>query len=172
MGFCRRSASQQEGLSGDNWSHNFDPKTNIKVFTLPRYPQRYYWQQGTSRILHPRRILHAPGAFSVHGSLLVSGELRTWALLSQVQRSTDQATTAQLSCESWHLSSFIMMLLRFQIMIPIKYKYRILILIEFVYKNQDSDYTGVTNIYAFLTHLLFLILSPQHFTQCCIYIYF
>ena len=38
---------------------------------------------GTWRTLHPRRILHAPGAISVHVSIS-PGESRTWALWSRI----------------------------------------------------------------------------------------
>ena len=44
------------------------------------------------RTLHPRRILHAPGAISVHGG---PGEPRTQALRSGAEDSTYWATVAQ-----------------------------------------------------------------------------
>ena len=43
--------------------------------------------------LHPRRILHAPGAINAHGSVL-KDEPQTWALWSGAQCSADKATAA------------------------------------------------------------------------------
>ena len=45
---------------------------------------------GTWRTLHPRRILHATGAISVHGGVLL-GESRTRALRSEAEFSANRA---------------------------------------------------------------------------------
>ena len=39
-----------------------------EAITLSRYPKRYY-SPGTWRTLHPRLILHAPGALNLHDGL-------------------------------------------------------------------------------------------------------
>ena len=68
---------ERSGLLPTVWGHipkdcsetchyNFDP---LRRRWLPLFgtPRGIIWM-GTWRILHPRRILHAPGAISLHGS--------------------------------------------------------------------------------------------------------
>ena len=66
--FVPTPGSELEGRSRENRSRNFYPQTCSISSTLPRYPQKHY-KQRTCRSLHRRLILHAQGAFSVHGVL-------------------------------------------------------------------------------------------------------
>ena len=80
MGSCRRFGIHPEVRSGDIPSQFDQPLRGW----LPRFdiPRGIIWM-GTWRTLHPRRILHAPGAISVHdgfspGELINLRTLPTW----------------------------------------------------------------------------------------------
>ena len=80
-----------------------DPETCHRNFDSPRRgwllrfgtPRGIIWKE---RTLHPRRILHAPGAISVHGGFSPD-ESRTRVLRSGAEYSTDWATVAQPTVE-------------------------------------------------------------------------
>ena len=54
---------------------------------------------GTWRTLHPRRILHAPGAISVHGNIL-PGEPGTHALQPRTKWSPDNPPQGKMISEN------------------------------------------------------------------------
>ena len=60
---------------------------------------------GTSRTLHPRLILHVPGAISVHGGFS-TGESRTRARQFGAENSTDWATAAP-TCKKKKIFSMV-----------------------------------------------------------------
>ena len=87
MGSCRRFGIHPEVRSGDMPSQFDQPLRGW----LPRFdiPRGIIWM-GAWRTLHPRRILHAPGAINVHGGFS-PGEPRIRELRSRAERSTNWA---------------------------------------------------------------------------------